>query len=70
VAKFEERSSKKCYHPPFPQKLFTFVKQFIMEFKEFSLNSRKIENTDNLLLNDNLIIKENYIMLKGALMEH
>ena len=42
VAKFEEKCSEKC-QPPFPQKLFTFVKQFIMKFEEFPRILGKLE---------------------------
>ena len=43
VAKFEEKWSEKCSPPPFPQKLFTFVKQFIMEFEEILPIRGKLE---------------------------
>ena len=43
VAKFEEKCSKKMLTPPFTQKLFTFVKQFILDFEEFPRIRGKLE---------------------------
>ena len=41
--KIRGKKFKKMLTPPFPQKLFTFVKQFILEFEEIPRIRGKLE---------------------------
>ena len=41
--KIRGKMVKKMITPPFPQKLFTFVKQFILEFEEIPRIRGKLE---------------------------